>query len=249
MDKIKLVSALQCLWLFIFTVVGFEISLDLGFSTQFIIIMPFVWIISYIIFFAIVYKEKKSWDKALKLKENYVYKKQPSAEELYEREIENKKPHGIKYKHARYIINNNEASEKAVQMFTPDFSADSFIKYAKNAFIQKYGIQTEPETYYLHNYIIGFCVEQLKIYIKLSDNNEYFANFTRKNPMIYIKSGGIVAVKCPSCGADIVFEDETMQVCEYCKNTVTFKDGGWLLDNVERITPDTYIVNKAVIKL
>ena len=172
-----------------------------------------------------------------------------------------------------YVQNNNVSIENQLKVFTPNFNAVSFTKFAAELFDNIVKARSAGNTplikgsidptelprsitafdgNYLHNYIIRNNVENLKIYCNiLTEDNareSYFLTFSRKNPFITLKGGQFLTISCPKCGGEIDMDKKLFSECPYCHNIVTFAEYDWELSNVEHVTPDTQICNLPMIK-
>ncbi|MBO5561705.1 MAG: hypothetical protein J6A07_08640 [Firmicutes bacterium] len=177
-----------------------------------------------------------------------------------------------------YIQNNNEFIQRQLKIFTPSFDAERFSRFGAELFerfVRTKGKEDIPlvsknlnlsalpasiseiNFYYLHNYILKNNTENLKMFCAIktkgndqaeSEKENYFLTFARENPLISIKNGKTLTISCPSCGSEIDMTKKMFCECPYCRNTIVFSEYDWTLTNIERITPDTKIINLAVFK-
>ncbi len=177
-----------------------------------------------------------------------------------------------------YVKNNNAFIERQLKMFTPNFDAVQFNKFAISLFdrfVKTRGSENIPlispninpmllpysiacfDGFYLHNYIINDNTEKLKLYCTIqtegdeltdSSKESYFLTFSRENPLIKLKGGQFLTVSCPNCGGEIDMDQKMVSECPYCHSTVTFAEYDWILTDVEHITPETKICNLPILK-
>ena len=74
----------------------------------------------------------------------------------------------------------------------------------------------------------------------------YFLRFMRKSQFKVVEMRRIKTTECPNCGGPVFFKRGDTSKCPYCGQFVTFEEYGWVLKEIEEVTPATVVENRGV---